>query len=147
MEPRTNIFEILNVTRSEDPHDRVVAWLCDANGGHGIRDLARAIVLKLWGYDCAEVIRKVHRQFKLRDDCWPDVAVEFETALLVIENKVNASALREGQLELQNELARQRQGEYPLFHCLLCPDRMADIAIAPKSDVFRVLRYSMLADL
>src|SRR5207237_2019744 len=89
----------------------------------------------------------VHRQFKLRDDCWPDVAVEFETALLVIENKVNASALREGQLELQNELARQRQGEYPLFHCLLCPDRMADIAIAPKSDVFRVLRYSVLADL
>jgi len=142
-----NVFEILNIPRAEDPHDRMVAWLCNPDAGHGISDLPRAIISELWKRDCAEKIRLVHRPFKLRDDSWPDVAVEFDRALLVIENKVNPSALREGQLELQHDLARARQKEAPLFHCVLCPDRMADGGIQLDSHAFRVLRYSSLMDL
>jgi hypothetical protein len=39
-----NIFRILNVKREEDPHDRMLEWLCDPKAGHGIQDFPAAII-------------------------------------------------------------------------------------------------------
>ena len=122
MNSNFNVFEVLNIKSAEDPHDRMVAWLCDPAGGHGIPDVAYAIIERLWGEECNEAVREVVRQFKLAEESWPDVGVVFTSALLLIENKVQASALREGQLELQHSLGRQRQGGKRFFHCVLCPD-------------------------
>jgi hypothetical protein len=48
MNSQFNLFEILNVKPVEDPHDRMLAWLCDPAGGHGLLDIAPAIVTRLW---------------------------------------------------------------------------------------------------
>lgn len=140
-----NIFSVLNIKPVEDPHDRILAWLCNPAGGHGISDLARAIIKRLWDCDSSETVRAVRRPFGLSNVSWPDVGVEFESTLLLIENKINASALRAGQIELQHELGRLRQGSKPFFHCVLCPDYLT-AAIPKPSPNFRTFPYSVLAD-
>ena len=142
-----NIFEILNTKRHEDPHDRMLAWMCDPTKGHGLNEFASALVNAVWGTTVDESVQGTTRQYKLSDNCWPDVVVEFEKSLLVVENKVSATALREGQLELQHELATERQAGAPLYHCLLCPDRVTAEDFGPKNKAFGVLRYSTLAEL
>jgi hypothetical protein len=82
----------------------------------------------------------------LSDKSWPDVGVEFETALLAIENKVQPSAVREGQIEPQNDLGLPRQGTAPFFHCVLCPDYLVDAVPEPSSRI-RKFPYSVLADI
>ena len=147
MENANNLFHILDISRREDPHDRILAWLVDPNASHGITNFAANLVEALWGRRCDEPVHRVTRQYKLAADSWPDVVVEFEESLLVVENKVNASAFREGQLERQHELGLEQQGESPLFHVLLCPDRLSTGNYSEMSDSFRVLPYSKLADL
>ena len=142
-----NIFHILALSRSEDPHDRLFAWLCDPDGGHGITDFAAHAINTLWMEQVDEAVIKVQRQYQLAADSWPDVVVEFSKSLLVVENKVNASALREGQLERQHELALAKQGDKPLYHILLCPDRFLTNNYGPDSRAFRVLTYGRLAAL
>jgi len=146
MEP-TNIFRILNVKRVEDPHDRMLEWLFDPAAGHGVPDLAAAIISCLWQRECSERVNLVKRPFNVGEKSWPDLAVQFETALLLIENKVNASAFQEGQIKKQHELAIMLQKGAPLFHCLLCPDRMVNTVVDFQSDAFRVLPYSVLVNL
>ena len=143
----TNIFEVLALSRAEDPHDRMLAWLCDPSEGHGLINFAATLIHSLWDHPFDESVILVKRQYQLGPDSWPDVVVKFESSLLVVENKVNASALREGQLERQNTLAREKQAGKPLFHVLLCPDRFRVDDFGPEGSDFRTLTYSHLARL
>lgn len=144
-----NIFEILDLGRKEREHDCMLEWLCRPEAEHGIADFASAIVEALGREPVQEPVRQVKREFKLSDKSWADLGVEFESALLVVENKVNKSALRAGQLELQHELAgeRQRRTGAPLYHCLLCPDGFDVEGFELRSKDFAVLRYGRLAEL
>lgn len=140
-----NVFDVLGLRRCEDPHDRMLAWLCDPEAGHGLSRFASQIVESLWGTRLDESVRDVKRQYQLAPDSWPDVVVICEQSLVVIENKVNASALKVGQLERQHELALAQQDGKPLYHVLLCPDSFNVSGYGPDSPSFKVLPYSRLA--
>jgi hypothetical protein len=142
-----NLFDVLALPRQEDPHDRMLTWLLDPSAGHGISSFAAALISELWSVPFSQPVRRVKRQYQLSPESYPDIGVEFETALLVIENKVNAGALREGQLGLQNELAKKKQVGKPLYHLLLHPDRLNVDGIALQETSFRTLSYSELARL
>lgn len=142
-----NVFDLVALPRKEEPHDRVLEWLCDPTATHGVADFAARIVRLLWPHPFEEQVLRKKRQFKLDADSYPDLVVEFTSSLLVIENKVNASALRSGQLEKQNELAGKKQNGKGLYHVLLCPDRLSTIGIALNEPSFAVLRYSQYAEL
>jgi len=153
-----NVFEVLLRTEEdghqEKPHDRMLAWLCNPDSGHGLFDLALAIVSHLWGRDFNEKVKNVSdNKFALGPSCWPDVVVEFDTSILVVENKVKLAtlqkAIKECQLEKQHEQGRARPSNGGFFHCLLCPDSMKDLDGIPlrSEERFRVLPYSLLANL
>lgn len=141
-----NVFEILAI-RGEAPNDAMVAWLCDPRRGHGIADFAASIVRELWGIELQESILGVQRQCSLARDCRPDITVRFAQSLLVIENKVNVSALRPDQIQAQHQLGTSQQQGRPFYHVLLCPDRFQVEAFCVASPNFRVLRYGQLAQL
>ncbi len=142
-----NLFDVLALPRQEDPHDRVLAWLLQPDGGHGVEGFAATLVSELWSVPCSEVVRLVKRQYQLSGESYPDIGVEFAASLLIVENKVNAGALREGQLALQNKLAKEKQAGRPLYHVLLHPDRLNVEGIGVADSSFRTLTYSRLAAL
>jgi hypothetical protein len=140
-----NIFHILRLKSEEHHNDLMVEWMCDPAQTHGLSLFAVMVVRTLWQSEFDEKVIRVKRECALSPQCVPDVVVQFEQSLLVIENKVNAGACRQGQIATQHELAREQQQGKPLYHVLLCPDRLPVDAFVIVSDSFRVLRYSQLA--
>src|SRR5256885_4159950 len=100
---QTNIFFILPIERHEHPNDLVLEWLLNPQEGHGVPDFAASIIRHLWEIEFNEPVKEVKRQCSLGVKCIPDITVRFERALLVIENKVSAGALTQGQLERQHK--------------------------------------------
>src|SRR5688572_517278 len=137
----TNVFYILPLKREERHNDFMVEWLCKPNEGHGIPSFAASIVRSLWDLDFGESIAEVKRQCALSPQCVPDLFIQFQESLLLIENKVNAGAMRPGQIELQHRLAQGRQSGRPLYHVLLCPDRLPVDGFVIESGSFKVMRY------
>lgn len=124
----------------------MLEWLLDPRAEHGIGDLAARIVQTLWQRQIAEPVKSVKRQYQL-GSCYPDLGIQFEASLLLIENKVNAGALRPGQLNEQHERALSQQAGRPLYHVLLCPDRLPVTGLVLDSPAFAVLTYGRLAAL
>jgi hypothetical protein len=152
-----NIFDICTPRFAEEPHDRVLRWLCEPNLEHGVPDFAARIVRSLWGIDFDESVSGVFADYeglpkpvdsKRR---YPDAAIEFEVSLFIIENKVGQKTLDKGveerQLEVQHEMGVKKYGKDRLYHALMCPDYMDVTGAMLPSPRFRVFRYSLFSKL
>lgn len=145
---RTNWFELIGLKQREAPHDRILAWLCDASAEHGFDDFASSLIDRLWGAVGIGSPSRVERPYCLSSDCRPDLAVFFPTHVLVIENKVNLASVREGQVQKQHDLATAELAKHGLglLHVLLQPTRFPKDDSAPvESPRFRHATYADVA--
>ena len=114
MRNQPNIFEILGVSHFEIRHSHFLAWLFNPNGNHGIGDY----FLKRFLLDIFQDERTNHSSFSNfknfhilsihqllkeniiihREKYNIDILIEFESAIIVIENKIHAG---EGNDQLQ----------------------------------------------
>lgn len=141
-----NIFQILDLPNQERPHDKVLAWLLNLEGGHNVPNLAAELIRRLWGVELPAGKARVTRQFSLPGGLRPDIWVELDGATLMIENKVNPAALRPGQIAEQNAAARTILKGQRLFHLLIRPDRVRSDGLVIEDETFRELTYGQLAE-
>ncbi|MCX7179621.1 MAG: PD-(D/E)XK nuclease family protein [Proteobacteria bacterium] len=141
-----NIFQILDLPNHERPHDKVLAWLLDPEGGHNVPSLAADLIRRLWGVELPAGKARVTRQISLPGGLRPDIWVELDGAALMIENKVNPAALRPGQIAEQNAAARTILKGRRLCHLLIRPDRVRSDGLVIEDESFRELTYGQLAE-
>lgn len=139
---RNNVFSLLRLPRYECWNDRIIAWLCDPAGGHGIEDFAARIIRHLWKRDFQEGVEAVEEQPSLGPECRPDMIVRFNASRLIFENKIASSALKPGKVQQQFDYAVQSGVSF--FHVLLFPDTINVAKHCVASEQFRALRYSSL---
>ncbi len=106
-----NVFSLLGVRTDEASHSRVLAWLLDAESGHGQGDLFTQAFVDLCGLDipAAELERYAVRTEFVGQEAIIDVMVSRRGAFLVyVENKVYAP---EGPQQVDREYRdMQRHG-------------------------------------
>lgn len=103
-----NIFEILGVKHYEIRHSNFLAWLLNPYENHGVGDyFLKRLMLDVFRdkRSCKNVI-DIHDLLKEdiiihREKHNIDILIEFQTAVIVIENKINAV---EGKYQLQTYL-------------------------------------------
>jgi hypothetical protein len=142
-----NIFTILDLPNQERPHDKALAWLLDPRGGHGIDNLATEVIKRVWGVTLNGGALRVTRQFSLPGGLRPDVYVELDSAVLMVENKVDPAALRPGQIADQNAAVQSLLKGRRLFHLLIRPDRVRTDGLVIEDPSFRELTYGQLGAL
>lgn len=114
---RPNIFEILGVNHYEIRHSNFLAWLLSPFGSHGIDEyFIKRIMLDVF-QDSRSIKNVIDIHDLLKEDIIVhrekhniDVLVEFQSTVIVIENKINA---KEGKYQLQtyHDLIKEKYGE------------------------------------
>lgn len=105
MRNQPNIFEILGVSDYEIRHSHFLAWLFEPKGSHGIGDyFLKRFLLDIFQDErsCKNVI-DIHELLNEdiilhREKFNIDILIEFNTTIIVIENKIHAG---EGEDQLQ----------------------------------------------
>jgi PD-(D/E)XK nuclease superfamily len=117
-----NIIDVLLSTHDEEKyHSRVLAWLVDPAGSHGLGRAAlneiTALAFPDWFID--EIIN-VKAEFKLDSRNMPDIGVLGIRQLLLIENKTRFSSITDGQVERYLKVAREKlpEKEIRIIHLL-----------------------------
>lgn len=118
-----NIINVMLSTHDEEKyHSRVLTWLIDPEGSHG---LGRAFLdgfveLAFPGWRLGS-IKQVQSEFRLREGDVPDLIVLAEGQLLVVENKTRFSSITEGQVERYLQAALEKAGEREVRLIFLLP--------------------------
>ena len=117
-----NIIDVLLSTHDEEKyHSRVLAWLVDPHGNHGLGRSFFDTLLELafpgWAFD---EILQVRGEFSLDPASTVDVGVLAERQLLMIENKTRFSSITNGQVERYLVTAKSKapDKEIRLIHLL-----------------------------
>ena len=122
-----NLIDVLLSTHDEEKyHSRVLAWLVDPHGNHGLGRSFFDTLLELafpgWAFD---EILQVRGEFSLDAANTVDVGVLAERQLLMIENKTRFSSITDGQVERYLVTAKSRalDKDIRLIHLLPGPPK------------------------
>lgn len=113
-----NIFEVLKLQHYEIRHSNFLGWLLDPNGNHGIGDyFLRRFLIKILQdpranhpdyidqgvYNVIDIHQLLDQFISVhREQDYIDILIEFEKAVIVIENKIHAT-------EGNDQLARYKK--------------------------------------
>ncbi len=153
-----NIIDVLLSTHDEEKyHSRVLTWLVDPTGNHGLGRSFLDTLLQLafpgWAFD--EVLQ-VRAEFSLDASSTPDVGVLAKRQLLMIENKTRFSSITDGQVERYLRTAREKatDKDIRLIHLLPGPPKEfahlekhgPDVAIVFWAQIAEILRSFLATD-
>lgn len=113
-----NIFEVLKLQHYEIRHSNFLGWLLDPNGNHGIGDyFLRRFLIKILQdpranhsdyidkgvYNVVDIHQLLNQFISVhREQDYIDILIEFDKAVIVIENKIHAT-------EGNDQLARYKK--------------------------------------
>lgn len=109
---RFNIFDILNITRTEIRHSNLLAWLLTPNENHGLNESIIKEFIQYAADDNSGIFDMDFKSFDIRRE-WQHIDIlavsKKENYLLCIENKIDTS-------EHDDQLARYKKVLDEYFH-------------------------------
>ncbi len=144
-----NIIDVLLSTHDEEKyHSRVLTWLADPHGSHGLGRAFFDALLEMafpgWKF---EEINQVRGELCLDSASTVDVGVSADHQILLIENKTRFSSITAGQLEryLQASRAKAPDKEVRLIHLLPGPRKEFPQLEKHDPDYVAVLFWAQVA--
>jgi hypothetical protein len=147
---------LLSTNATEEHHSRVLAWLLDPAGDHGLgRAFLDAVVDRAFPTWSLGPISEVKTEHRLEEGSWVDVAVLGDGQVFLVENKIRFSSNTEGQVGRYLAAARgaRPDDEIRLVHLLPGPRKRFphlethgdDVAILFWADIESLLRSPTMA--
>lgn len=158
---RINIFSILSIERKEDPQSDFLAWLLNPNESHGFGDsILRAFLKK--ACDITENIDyqkltikniKIVTRQTTRDSGVPDIVLNGDNFICVIENKVGAGETKKDNTPqtkwYANHYTKQvKKNDKLIFLYLVPPSRYEEEPAKQANDKrFKQMLYSDVVEI
>lgn len=138
-----NLFEILGVQRREEPHSDIIAWLINPEETHGLGNVfLQEFIKKIFNLELPfDSQIKVFRESQKGGDR-PDIIVEGNNWLLIIENKIDSSENNSQTLRYANRWRKTGGINKNVFLVYLSPDGRT-----PISPDFRPVSYRIIREL
>lgn len=121
---KPNIFETLGVKSYEIRHSNFLAWLLDPNGNHGLKNyfLKRFLINIFKDVKSKIKVIDIHNLLEQnilihRERFYIDLLVEFDNAVVIIENKINAVE-GSGQLKRYREVVSKNYSNHKNIECV-----------------------------
>lgn len=151
---KINVFEILNLTRAEIRHSRMLCWLLDPEENHGMGDLFLRNILNNYKCETSLNLEDFLKQPKIDKVIvtpeWKNIDILIDcpkdNVVVAIENKIGAHEHNQGktdksQLEAYSETLSTKYTDYNIIKLFLTPD-----GDEPTQDDWKILTYQDVVD-
>lgn len=144
-----NLFDILWRKLKESDHDPLLAWLLDPNENHPFGSaVLDAVIDHLYGSRIPKDELSVSLQYALDPSSFPDITIEGNRSLIIIENKVFNASIDAGQIVRYLELGKNKAEHRQFFLILMSPSSRAATDIIPDPPkAFAVLQWALFAQI
>ncbi|MFP4159997.1 MAG: PD-(D/E)XK nuclease family protein [Desulfobacterales bacterium] len=142
-----NFFDVLWRRLREEDHDPLLAWLLDPKGNHPFGSaIIDAVINQLYETNLPDDVFNVNQQYALGPSSIPDIALEGDKSLVIVENKVFRASISNEQIERYIDLGYRRAAGRQFFLILMSPLPLEPTqVVSTPPPAFEILSWSVFS--